>query len=76
MSPKLPAVTGRQVIRVAEQLGFTLRHQVGSHAVYARAADNARVTIPVHAGQTIKRNTLRAIIADLRATPDEFAKLL
>lgn len=76
MNPKLPAVSGRQVVRVAERLGFRLRHQVGSHAVYTRPEDKARVTIPMHVGKTVKRSTLRSIIADLRITPDDFRDLL
>lgn len=76
MSPKLPAVTARELARVAERLGFRLRHQVGSHAVYSRQEDGARVTIPMHAGKTIKPGTLRSIIADLRISPEEFRDLL
>jgi predicted RNA binding protein YcfA (HicA-like mRNA interferase family) len=76
LSPKLPAVTGREVARVAEKLGFRLRHQVGSHPVYSRQDDGARVTIPMHAGKTIKPGTLRSIITDLRTSPEEFRGLL
>ena len=76
MSPKLPVVTGKDVARVAQRLGFALRGQRGSHAVYVRSADGARVVIPMHGKTEVKRKTVRAIIEDMRITVEEFAKLL
>lgn len=76
MSSRLPAVTGKDVARVAQRLGFEFRRQRGSHAIYVRTQDQARVVIPMHAGATIKRKTLRGIIQDLKVTVAEFSKLL
>jgi predicted RNA binding protein YcfA (HicA-like mRNA interferase family) len=76
MSPKLPAVTGKELARVAERLGFEFRRQTGSHAIYVRARDQRRVVIPMHAGKDLKPKTLRAIIEDLGVTVEEFHKLL
>ncbi len=76
MSPKLPVATGKEVARVAKRLGFEFRRQTGSHAIYVRASDHARVVIPMHSGQALKRKTLRGIIEDLRVTVDEFTNLL
>jgi len=45
-------------------------------AVYYRSRDKARVVIPMHAGRDIKPKTLRAIINDMRLTPEEFKALL
>ena len=50
MSVELPAVTAKQDARIAERLGFALRRQRGSHAIYVRASDRARVVIPMHSG--------------------------
>jgi predicted RNA binding protein YcfA (HicA-like mRNA interferase family) len=72
---KLPAVKARQVVRVAEAMGFVLDRQCGSHAIYHRAYDHRRVVIPMHSGVGLKPGTLRGIIADLGLTPEEFAKL-
>jgi predicted RNA binding protein YcfA (HicA-like mRNA interferase family) len=76
LSPKLPAVTARQVIRVAERLGFVLRQQRGSHALYYRDSDGARLVIPVHAGHDVPIGTLRGIIDDMGITPEQFAEML
>ena len=75
MTPKLPAVTAKELVRVAERLGFVFRRQRGSHAVYVRASDQARLVIPMHTGE-LKRKTLRAIIQDLKITVEEFRELL
>lgn len=76
MSPKLPAVTGRDLVRVARRLGLELRRQKGSHAIYVRPTDMARVVVPMHSGVTIKPKTLRAIIHDMKLTVEEFAELV
>ncbi|MGB6485006.1 MAG: type II toxin-antitoxin system HicA family toxin [Candidatus Acidiferrales bacterium] len=75
MTPKLPVVTAKALVRVAEQLGFAFRRQRGSHAIYVRARDQARIVIPMHGGE-LKRKTLRAIIQDLRITVEEFRGML
>jgi len=75
VTPKLPAATAKELVRVAEQLGFTFRRQSGSHAIYVRASDQARVVIPMHAGD-LKRKTLRGIIQDLKISVDEFREML
>lgn len=75
MTPKLPATTAKDLVRVAERLGFVFRRQSGSHAIYVRSSDQARVVIPMHKGE-LKRKTLRGIIQDLRISVEEFANFL
>ena len=75
MTPKQPAATAKDLVRVAEGLGFVFRRQRGSHAIYVRQSDQARVVIPMHKGE-LKRKTLRAIIQDLKISVEEFSKLL
>ena len=76
MSPKLPVVTGKDAARVAQQLGFEFRRQRGSHAIYVRLRDQARVVIPMHSKGELKPKTLRGIIQDLKITVEEFRSLL
>lgn len=76
MSPFLPQVKPAELVRIARKLGFELDRQKGSHAVYYRASDKARVVIPVHAGRDIKPKTLHGIINDMRLTPEQFKELL
>ena len=76
MSPKLPVVRATEVVRVAERLGFVFDRQRGSHAVYRRSGDGARVVIPMHTGKDLKPKTLAATLDDLGISPDEFRYLL
>ncbi len=76
MSPFLPQIKAKDVVRVAKQLGFELDRQKGSHAVFYRVSDKARVVIPMHAGVDIKPKTLHGIIDDMRITPEKFKELL
>lgn len=75
MTPKLPVASAKDVVRVAERLGFVFRRQSGSHAIYVRQSDHARVVIPMHKGE-LKRKTLRGIVQDLKITLEEFTSLV
>lgn len=75
MNPKLPAVRARELIRVASKLGFILDRQKGSHAVYYRQRDGARIVIPIHAKKNLKPKTLAGILEDMGLTPEDFLKL-
>jgi len=69
-------VKAREVVRVATRLGFVFDHQKGSHAVYYREKDKARLVIPVHAGKDLRPKTLAGILDDMGVTPEEFRRLL
>lgn len=74
--PKVPSVRAREVVRVAESVGFAFDRQRGSHAVYYRPSDRRRVVIPMHGTKDLRPGTLRAIIADLGLSVDEFKGML
>lgn len=71
---KLPRLTGKEVARVVEKLGFTYDHTTGSHMVY-KHLDGRRITIPHHTGEEIGPGLLTKIIKkDLGITREEFMK--
>jgi predicted RNA binding protein YcfA (HicA-like mRNA interferase family) len=73
---KVPFIRAREVVRVAESIGFVLDRQKGSHAVFYRASDQRRVVIRMHGTRDLRSGTLRGIITDLGLSIDEFkAKL-
>ncbi len=76
MSPKLPALTAKEVVRLAIKVGFVFDRQKGSHAVYFRASDGARIVVPLHAGKILKPKTLSGILDDMGLTLDDVRKLL
>jgi predicted RNA binding protein YcfA (HicA-like mRNA interferase family) len=76
MSPLLPQVKAKDLVRVARKLGFELDRQKGSHAIFYRSSDKARIVIPMHAGRDIKPKTLQGIIDDMQITPEQFKEFL
>jgi predicted RNA binding protein YcfA (HicA-like mRNA interferase family) len=76
MSPKLPRVDCRQLVRALKRAGFEEQRQRGSHLHLRRASDGKRVTVPVHQGRTMPVGTLRAILRDADISVDEFRELL
>jgi len=76
MSPKLPRVNCRQLVRALKRAGFEEQRQRGSHLHMRRASDGKRVTVPVHKGRTVPIGTLRAILRDADVSVDEFCELL
>ena len=74
---RLPALSAKQVIKVLRRLGFREDRQKGSHLVLIHSINNKRVVIPVHAGKTIKRPLLKAIIErDAGVSVQEFLSYL
>ncbi len=74
--PKLPVLTGRELIKVLENMGFQQIRQRGDH-VFLRHTDGKTTTVPVHSGEPIDRGLLNKIIKrDLQMTREEFEKYL
>jgi predicted RNA binding protein YcfA (HicA-like mRNA interferase family) len=76
MSPKLPAATDKEVIKVARKLGFEFYRQAkGSHEIWVRHSDGSRIVVPRHASKTIKKRTMKRILEGLEISPEEFYEL-
>jgi predicted RNA binding protein YcfA (HicA-like mRNA interferase family) len=76
VSPRLPVVEAKDLARVARKLGFVFDRQKGSHAVYWRESDRARVVIPMYLGKAIRRGTLLGILEDMGITAEKLRELL
>ena len=72
---RLPTdLSGRQVRKALERVGFVFRRQRGSHMVLRRQEPPARVVVPDH--RQIRKGTLRSILYDAELSVEEFMKLL
>ncbi len=72
----LPRLTGKELAKVVEKLGFFYSHTTGSHMVY-KHLDGRITTIPCHSGEEIGPGLLTRIIKkDLGITREEFLKEL
>lgn len=68
---KLPLLSGRQVIRTLERLGFVEVHRKGSH-VKMRHEDGRMIVFPFH--DEVDRFTLKGALRDAEIDLDEFIK--
>jgi len=71
---RLPQVSGPDLVRAIEKIGFTVRRQHGSHIVIRRTEPFAQTVVPNH--RQLDRGTLRAILRQIDLTVDELVKLL
>lgn len=66
---KLPRVSGAEVVKTLEALGFVVARQRGSHIVLRRGSSGC--VVPNH--REIKTGTLLGILKQAGVTPEEFA---
>ena len=76
MSPKTPSVSGQQLVRVLEKLGFVVKRQKGSHVQLFRERDRCFTTIPIHGKKELPIGTLKAILKDAEISVNELNELL
>ncbi len=76
MTPRLPTLTPKKVLRVLQRAGFFIHHSTGSHRILKHPEKpTLRITVPFH-NKDLKRRTLESIIKQSTLTYEEFLKLL
>jgi len=76
MSPKLPTVTPRQLVRALERTSFFVHHQKGSHITLKHPDfPGNRVVVPYH-NKDLKKGTLHYILDQAGLTIEQFMELL
>jgi predicted RNA binding protein YcfA (HicA-like mRNA interferase family) len=75
MSPALPTLTSRELIRALERAGFVFRRQRGSHQIYQHLQTGKRVSVPFHRGD-FPKGTLRQILRDADLSIEELLELI
>lgn len=68
--PQLPVLKVKDLLKALKKMGFFLHHQKGSHAQF-KHLDGRRTTIALHYGRDIPQGTLRAILRDIKISPEE-----
>jgi predicted RNA binding protein YcfA (HicA-like mRNA interferase family) len=76
LMPPLPRITGRELVSALGKLGWRVAAQRGSHAQLQHPGQVGRVTVPVHAGETIGPGLLRSILSQAGVTADELRRVL
>lgn len=74
--PKLPHLSGREIIRALENLGFVQARQRGSHVVMKKDSAEGSIgcVVPLH--NEVAIGTLRSLLKQARISADEFLKVV
>ena len=70
MSSNLPVLSGREVVRVFEAVGWQVARQSGSHIIMVKEGEQATLSIPDH--REVAKGTLRSLIRAAGLTVEEF----
>jgi predicted RNA binding protein YcfA (HicA-like mRNA interferase family) len=73
---QLPAVTGKQLIKILEGQGWYVRRIRGSHHILRHPTIPDALPVPVHGNRPIKRGTLGNVLRTARISREEFQQLL
>jgi len=73
--PKLPHLSGREIIRALERLGYVQVRQRGSHVVMKKSTSEGSFgcVVPMH--NEVAIGTLHSILKQARVSPEEFLKV-
>ncbi len=72
--PDLPHLSGKEVVRALEQLGFVQARQRGSHVVMKKSTPEGSLgcVIPLH--DEVAIGTLKSILRQAKVSVEEFLK--
>jgi len=73
MSRLLP-VSGREMCKILEIVGFQKIHQVGSHVRYAHP-DGRKTVVPVHGNEELGTGLIKEILKQSRISRETYEEL-
>ncbi len=72
----VPVISGKKAVRAFERAGFVVVRVKGSHHIMKKEGNPNRLSIPVHAGETVGKGLLESQIELAGLTIDEFKELI
>ena len=61
----MKSITGSEFCKLIEKRGWVLLRVNGSHHIYADSSRELRLSIPVHAGESLKIGLLKRLLKDV-----------
>ena len=55
-------ISGKKLCKILEENGWKLTRISGSHHIYTKEVEEARIVVPVHSNKEIKTGLLKAIL--------------
>lgn len=75
--PKLPVLSGKEVIKILSKIGFVHERTSGSHAILNKHEDGkGKITIPVPLHRELAKGTLKSIMRQAGLSLEDLLKLL
>ncbi len=71
--PQLPILSGKEIVRAFEKIGYIFSHQRGSH-MRLHNENQPPITVPNYS--VVSRGLLRKILRDSKISPEKFLRLL
>lgn len=71
---KLITISGKELCKILEKLGFEKIHGKGSHVRF-KHSDGRRTIVPVHANEKLGKGLLMEILRQIKLTKEEYEKL-
>ncbi len=68
----LPVLSGKEVVRIFESLGWEVSRQRRSHFIMTKPGEIVTLSVPNH--REVARGTLRSLIRSANLTIEEFIK--
>lgn len=72
--PRLIPISGKEMCKLVEKLGFEKDHQRGSHCIY-KHSDGRRTVVPIHGNEDIIISLLSDILKQIKLSREEYDKL-
>ncbi len=72
---KLTLISGRELCKILEKLGFEKIHGKGGHVRF-KHPDGRRTVVPIHANENIGKGLLNTILKQIKLGRDEYDKLI
>jgi predicted RNA binding protein YcfA (HicA-like mRNA interferase family) len=68
---RLLPVSGREMCKILEMIGFQKIHQVGSHVRYAHP-DSRKTVVPVHGNEELGTGLIKEILKQIRISRETY----
>ena len=58
----MKSVSGKDFVKILERHGWSLMRVQGSHHIYGKPGNDARLSVPIHGNQNLKTGLLRHLM--------------
>jgi len=72
MASLIPVLSGREVVRAFERLGWQVARQKGSHVIMIKPGEIVTLSVPDH--KEVARGTLRSLVRAANITIQQFLR--